>query len=110
MSEWTDKANEKDRGRWVAQKAIKAVEDKKFNSNMDREGLLNELNHYKRFSLQQYETIRLLKVEIMKIKKLAAGRIPSAKRNPPEWMKEQDPKNLKVKDEKDLRDEMMWLK
>ena len=41
------------------------------NSAMDREGLANELHEYKKFSLQQYEQIRLLKVEIMKIKKLA---------------------------------------
>lgn len=51
MSEWTDKGV-KDKGKWAVQKAVKAVEDKKLNSNMDREGLLNELNHYKRFSLQ----------------------------------------------------------
>jgi hypothetical protein len=51
MSEWTDKGNDKDRGKWITSAALKAVEAKKFNSNLDREGLLNELNHYKRFSL-----------------------------------------------------------
>lgn len=46
--------------------------ERKLASTMDREGLLNELLHYKRFSYSQFETIRLLKVEINKIKKMAA--------------------------------------
>lgn len=54
---------------------MRALEDeKKTNSKMDKEGLVNELLHYKRFSLEQFETIRLLKVEIAKIKKFAAQR------------------------------------
>lgn len=47
--------------------------DKKYlNTNMDREGLIKELLEYKKFALQQYDQIRLLKVEIMKVKKIAA--------------------------------------
>jgi len=38
---------------------------------MDKEGLAQELLEYKKFALQQYEQIRLLKVELIKIKKIA---------------------------------------
>ena len=38
---------------------------------MDREGLAKELIEYKKFALQQYEQIKLLKVEIQKIKRFA---------------------------------------
>ena len=65
---------------------------------MDREGLLNELNHYKKFSLQQFESIRLLKVEMMKIKKLAALKGEKSAKIP-EFATQQDPNQIKVKDE-----------
>lgn len=58
MSEWSDRQTKKA----MAAKGIKTTE--KLSSNMDREGLINELNHYKKFSLRQFEIIRLLKVEI----------------------------------------------
>ena len=78
---------------------------------MDREGLINELSAYKKFSMQQYETIRLLKVEIQKIKKLAAQKEP---RSPKQ--KEAAPKPLDTllngqpKDEKTLREEIAFLR
>ena len=73
---------------------------------MDREGLLNELGHYKRFSLQQYETIRLLKVEIMKIKKIANLK---SDKEPTYTSKPVDP-DAPVPDVKKLKDENKWLK
>lgn len=75
MSEWTDKGhnNRVSTNKNFIPRALKQIEknEKKLNSAMDREGLANELHEYKKFSLQQYEQIRLLKVEIMKIKKIA---------------------------------------
>ena len=74
---------------------------------MDREGLINERNHYKKFSLQRFETIRHLKVEIMKIKKLAKQSKPE--NAPPynvDWTKNEN----KGKDEEALKEECSWLK
>lgn len=82
---------------------------------MDREGLKNELIQYKRFSLQQYEQIRLLKVEIMKIKKLAAIKNTEAKadghkKENPGWVTNQDANLIRPKDYESLKDEMSELK
>lgn len=78
MSQWTDYGNYINKGakkktttvlderiNISAAAAMRAMkEEKKVNSQMDKEGLISELLHYKRFSLEQYEQIRLLKVEI----------------------------------------------
>jgi len=115
MSEWTDYGKDgKKHTQWNQKGALKAVKEEKLSTTMDREGLLNELNHYKKFSLQQYETIKLLKVEIMKIKKMAAQRqVPAGgmtkSNKPPEWATTQDPNHPK-KDRKTLEDEHSWLK
>ena len=82
---------------------------------MDREGLKNELMQYKRFSLQQYEQIRLLKVEIMKIKKIAAIKNAEAKgeiqkKENPGWVTNQDSNLVRPKDYQALKDELSELK
>lgn len=80
MSEWTEKGTAggkvlvKKPNHAVKTQALKVIKDEsKLNSQMDREGLLNELQHYKRFALSQFESIRTLKVEIAKIKRMAAA-------------------------------------
>ena len=56
LSEWTDKGDGKGGKplKGMLKGATKAVRDdnKVLNSQMDREGLINELQHYKKFSLQ----------------------------------------------------------
>ena len=46
---------------------------------MDKVGLMAELRDYKKFSIQQFEEIKKLKVEIIKIKKLAAQQVKDVK-------------------------------
>ena len=61
MSEWTDQG-ERQYGNKKWKGAINPVtvkkleeEDRRLNSKMDREGLVQELREYKIFSLQQFE-------------------------------------------------------
>ena len=80
---------------------------------MDREGLLQELKEYKVFSLQQYEQIRLLKVEIMKIKKLAAQKgvqVKPGEKNTVSWVNNNDSNLLRGKDAKSLQEEVNSLR
>jgi chromatin segregation and condensation protein Rec8/ScpA/Scc1 (kleisin family) len=53
MSEWTDRGQIKANS--IIPRALKKLDDKKLSSQMDRDGLANELHEYKKFSLQQYE-------------------------------------------------------
>jgi len=128
MSEWTDRGTDmrttSSKGKQVINpKTVKAVNEKEMNSKMDREGLKHELMQYKRFSLQQYEQIRLLKVEIAKIRKIAhmkelearekedkkASYHPSSSENPG-WVTNQDSALLRPKDYKALQKELSVLK
>ena len=49
MSDWTDKGQPKSKS--IIPRALKKLEDNKLSSQMDREGLANELHEYKKFSL-----------------------------------------------------------
>lgn len=114
MSEWTEP------GTTAASKGTKTfqnrprIDENKLNSQMDREGLAKELIEYKKFALQQYEQIKLLKVEIQKIKRLAGitkQKGPAAKDNaPPVWATNQDSNLMRPKDAKKLQDEIVALK
>ena len=113
MSEWTEP------GTTAASKAKTfqnrpKIDENRLNSQMDREGLAKELIEYKKFALQQYEQIKLLKVEIQKIKRFAGitkQKGPAAKDNaPPAWATNQDSNLMRPKDAKKLQDEIVALK
>lgn len=91
--------------------ALKALEkERKKASTLDREGLLDELVHYKRFSFSQFETIRLLQVEIRRIKKLAAQQTQTAPKPHTSVLVAKDPDSLPVRDSIELQKEIGHLK
>lgn len=80
---------------------------------MDREGLLQELKEYKVFSLQQFEQIRMLKVEIMKIKKIASQKgvtVKPGEKNTISWVANTDANLIRGKDATNLQDEINELR
>ena len=93
---------------------------KQLSSTMDREGLLKELIEYKKFAIYQHDEIKRYKVELAKVRKLAATSITQARKDAglspskptqrDSWVNKADACLMKPRDEISLKDELKALK
>ena len=92
----------------------------KLSSTLDKESLSKELIEYKKLALLQHDQIARYKVELFRVRKMAAAHVAMARKEAglepvkpaqrDSWVNKQDPNLLKPKDEEELKEEVKTLK
>lgn len=80
MSAFTGSSKMEGAARNYAQVLNDIENHKKMSTNMDKEGLSQELIEYKKLALLQHDQIRAYKVELFRVKKMASAQIAHARK------------------------------